>query len=94
MKLESLGCLVMDGCKSIETLPELSKLKSLKALPVLNCKKLTEIQGLEELKSLKYLDIEDCECVLSTSLQWTMKNYLKNLESSLLTGSYSVMAAC
>ncbi|KAM7465878.1 hypothetical protein LguiB_013440 [Lonicera macranthoides] len=63
--LESLGCLVMHNCKSIETLPELSKLKSLKALSVKNCEKLTEISGLKELRSLEYLDIGRCKLIES-----------------------------
>ncbi|KAM7465877.1 hypothetical protein LguiB_013439 [Lonicera macranthoides] len=63
--LESLGSFVIDGCKSMETLPNLSKLKILKTLDISNCEKLFEIRKLEKLLSLEYLNIGDCKEVSS-----------------------------
>ncbi|KAM7465876.1 hypothetical protein LguiB_013438 [Lonicera macranthoides] len=63
--LESLGSFVIDGCKSMETLPDLSKLKILKTLDISNCEKLFEIRKLEKLLSLEYLNIGDCKEVSS-----------------------------
>lgn len=60
-KLEALRELDIEGCKSIERLPDLSSLKSLMSLHTRDCEKLQGLEGLHKLHELEILNISRCK---------------------------------
>nr|DAD42981.1 TPA_asm: hypothetical protein HUJ06_001211 [Nelumbo nucifera] len=73
----SLKHLVVDGCVSIETFPNLSNNSNLVVLKLRNCNKLSEIQGLDGL-SLRLIDMGSCNGLTET--------FRKNLIQVLFNG--------
>ncbi|XP_063942126.1 disease resistance protein RPV1-like isoform X1 [Daucus carota subsp. sativus] len=57
----NLKLLSLEGCNSMETLPNLSNMKQLEELNLTGCSVLTEIQGLEDLSSIKTLHLGGCD---------------------------------
>ncbi|XP_039162582.1 uncharacterized protein LOC104428262 isoform X2 [Eucalyptus grandis] len=64
-ELGSLSSLAVAYCRSIETMPDLSKSRKLRELRVGKCPKLRSMEGLERLESLKCLRIHDCRSLES-----------------------------
>ncbi|CAI0452320.1 unnamed protein product [Linum tenue] len=75
--LVSLERLTMEGCTSIQQLPDLSELRNLETLDLQRCVELTEVEGVEGLESLRWLLLSECRSV--TKL--TNLSGLKNLET-------------
>ncbi|CAN0880744.1 Disease resistance protein L6 [Linum grandiflorum] len=78
-ELSWLKVLNMNGCMSIQKLPNLSNLR-LETLSLNNCEKLIEVSGTEELKRLKVLEMNNCKSI--EMLQLSKSCYLETLSLS------------
>ena len=64
-ELESLGSLVLDGCRSLVSIEGLRELYNIGTLSLRDCSSLESIEGLEELVELVYLYLDGCQSLSS-----------------------------
>ncbi|KAI6682314.1 hypothetical protein NL676_036195 [Syzygium grande] len=62
-KFSSCQWLYIDGCKSLEKLPNLSKFEGLIELIVKDCHGLLDISELKEMRSLEFIDMSRCKSI-------------------------------
>jgi Leucine-rich repeat (LRR) protein len=92
--LTGLKTLDLSGCKSLTTLPAISKLTVLKAMNLNDCKSLKTLPVISKLTGLTELDLNGCDS-LRESKKWVdyMIEALRKLDASSIRGLIEILGA-